>query len=55
MDREEGELRDLREAVCKKAKRNAERACKGGGFLTVLPTPQDGTDLSRKEFRSTFL
>ena len=51
VDMEERELWYLKATEGKKAKRNLEWACKGGGWLTVLPRPQDGNDLSREEFR----
>ena len=51
MDREEGELRDLKANLGKKAKRKLERACKGGGWITVLTSSQDGTDIYRESSR----
>ena len=54
VDREEGGLRALNATFGKKAKHKLEWACKGGGWLTVLPISQDGTDLSREEIRYAF-
>ena len=34
-----------------KSKQKLERACEGGGWLTLLPISQYGTDISREEFR----
>ena len=51
LDREERALRVLKETLGNKTKRKLERACDGGGWITVLPRSQDGTDLSREEFR----
>ena len=51
MYREEGWLKDLKETVGKNAKCNLGRSYEGDGWLTVLPRSQDGTDLSREEFR----
>ena len=47
---EGGDLRYLMEIVCKKAKRNLERSCEGGGWITILRIFQDSTDLSREGF-----
>ena len=49
--REEGDLRDLKETLGKKAKRDMERACKGGGWIDFMPSSQDGTDISSEYFR----
>ena len=38
----EGEMRDLKETVGKKDKMNLERACEGGVWITILPTPRIG-------------
>ena len=45
-------MRDLKENTVNKAKRNLERACKGGGYFNILTSSQDVTDLSRGEFRN---
>ena len=41
----------MKENVGKKADRDLEWACKGGGWLTVLFRSQYGTDLSKEEIR----
>ena len=51
MDREEGGLRYLEENSVNKAKQNPERACNGGGWITVLTRYQDGNDISWDYFR----
>ena len=48
MGREEGERRSLKENIGKKSKWNLELACKGCGWINVLPRSQDGTDISRE-------
>ena len=55
MDGEEGGLRNLKANVGKKAKRKLEHACKGGGWLTVLASSEDGTGVSRKDFRDALI
>ena len=54
VDREGGELRDLNTNSGKNSKRILEWDCDGDGWLTVLPSSQDGTDISREEFRDSF-
>ena len=51
--REEVELRTLKETVGNKAKRKLEFSQGGSGWLTVLTSSQDGTDISKEEFRDT--
>ena len=51
MDREEGELRGPKATLDKKAKQKLERACEVYGWITILPRYQDGTDMSREDFR----
>ena len=41
----------LKEISGKKVKINLEQACRGDGCITILPSSQDGTNLSREEFR----
>ena len=47
----EGGLKTLYETVVNKAKRKLQRAYDGGGWITVLPIYQDGTEISREDLR----
>ena len=51
MNSKEGDLRDQKATVGKKANRNMEWVYEGGGWLTVFTSSKDGNDLSREEFR----
>ena len=51
MDRKEEELRSLKATVFNKDKWNLERACESGGWITLLPISQDGTDIFKEDFR----
>ena len=51
VDREGGELRDLNTNSGKNSKRILEWDCDGDGWLTVLPSSQDGTYISGENIR----
>ena len=48
-------MRYLNETVVKKDKRKLELAYDSSGCLTVLSSSQDGTDISKEEFRDALL
>ena len=45
----------LKATSAKNSKLKLEQACEGSGWLTFLTRSQDGTDLSREEFRDNLL
>ena len=44
-------MRDMKATVINKSKWILEWAIEGGGWITVLSRSQDGTDISRENFR----
>ena len=51
VDKEEGDLRSLKAALGKKAKRKLDQAFKGCGCINVLPRYQEETGISREQLR----